>query len=202
MISRRRLALAAVALLALAGCARAKIGLPGPDDMSLGNPAAKVQFTEYASASCSHCAAFATTTFPAFKAKYVDTGRVHYTLKEFLTPPEQVSAAGFLVARCAGKDRYFTVLDQIFRAQGEMFDSGDFAGVLRRIAKANGLSDQQFDACIADKDALAALNKRVDAAANSDKIDSTPTFVINGRKIAEGEVTLPELDAAIAKAAK
>lgn len=202
MRTRRYLAIAALAALTLAGCARNKIGAPSPDDMSLGDPKAKVQLTEYASASCSHCAAFAVTTFPAFKAKYVDTGRVHYTLKEFLTPPEQVSAAGFLVARCAGKERYFTVLDQIFRAQGEMFDSGDFGGVLRRIARANGLSDQQFDACIADKAALDALNKRVSRAVDVDKIDATPTFVVNGRKVAEGEVSLAELDAAIAKASK
>lgn len=198
----RRLIAAAVALLALAGCARAKIGVPAPDDMSLGNPAAKVQVTEYASASCSHCAAFDMTVFPAFKAKYVDTGRVHYTLKEFLTPPEQLSAAGFLVARCAGRDRYFTVLDQVFRAQDAMFNSGDFVGGLRRIAKANGLSDAQFDACLADKAALDALNKRVSRSADVDKIDATPTFAVNGRKVAEGEVSLAELDAAVARASK
>jgi protein-disulfide isomerase len=202
MPSRRFLAVVAIAVMALAGCAKVKIGQPAPDDMSLGDPSAKVQLTEYASASCSHCAAFDMATFPAFKAKYVDTGRVHYTLKEFLTPPEQVSAAGFLTARCAGKDRYFTVLDQIFRAQGEMFASGDFGGVLRRIAKANGLSDQQFDACIADKAALGALNKRVGRSADVDKIDATPTFVVNGKKVAEGEVSLADLDAAIAKASK
>lgn len=201
MFTRRRLA-AAAALLALAGCSQAKIGTPAADDMSLGDPAAKVQVTEYASASCSHCAAFNITTFPPFKAKYVDTGRVHYTLKEFLTPPEQVSAAGFLLARCAGKDRYFAVLDQIFRAQDEMFNSGDFGGVLRRIGKANGLTDAQFDACLADKAALDALNKRVSRSADVDKIEATPTFAVNGRKVAEGEISLVELDAAIAKASK
>ena len=84
--------------------------------MSLGDPKAKVRVIEYASASCSHCARFNNEVFPAFKAKYIDTGRVHYTLKEFLTPPVEVAAAAFLLARCTGKDRYFSTLDAVYKS--------------------------------------------------------------------------------------
>ena len=72
---------------------------------------------EYASASCPHCARFDLEVFPTFKAKYVDTGKVSYTLKEFLTEPEVVAAGGFLLARCAGKGRYFPVLDAVFHSR-------------------------------------------------------------------------------------
>jgi protein-disulfide isomerase len=161
-----------------------------------------VQVTEYASASCSHCAKFNNTVFPAFKAKYVDSGKVHYTLKEFLTPPEEVAAAGFLVARCAGKDKYFTVLDAIYKNQAEMFQTGDFRGVLLRIAQSSGMTEDQFNKCVSDPDALKALNARVQKAINDDKITGTPTFFVNGKKVAEGEVTLAQLDAAIAAASK
>ncbi|MDB5447797.1 MAG: dsbA, partial [Phenylobacterium sp.] len=109
MFSRRILiAAAAAAALALAGCHKSGAAGSAQGDMSLGPPDAKVKVVEYASASCSHCARFNNEVFPAFKAKYVDTGKVNYTLREFLTPPEEVAAAGFLLARCAGKDKYFT----------------------------------------------------------------------------------------------
>ncbi|MEO8114637.1 MAG: thioredoxin domain-containing protein [Phenylobacterium sp.] len=185
----------------MAGCNKAAGGAQ-EGDMSLGSAAAKVQVVEYASASCSHCAKFNNETFPAFKAKYIDTGKVHYTLREFLTPPENVSAAGFLLARCAGKDKYFPVLDSIYKNQTEMFQTGDFRGVLLRIAQSVGMTEPQFTACIGDEKALKALNARVEHAVRDEKITGTPTFVINGKKIAEGEVTMAQLDAAVAEAAK
>ena len=203
MLNRRLLiAAAAVAGLSLAGCNRGGASGPGEGDMSLGPADAKVKVVEYASASCSHCATFNNQVFPAFKAKYVDTGKVHYTLKEFLTPPEEVAAAAFLVARCAGKDKYFTVLDAIFHSQPEMFQTGDFRGVLLRIAQSSGMTEDQFNKCVSDPEALKALNARVQKAATEDKVTGTPTFFVNGKKIAEGEVSMAQLDAAIAEAAK
>ncbi|MDB5447789.1 MAG: dsbA [Phenylobacterium sp.] len=202
MFSRRILIAAAAAALALAGCHKGGAAGSAQGDLSLGPPDAKVKVVEYASASCSHCARFNNEVFPAFKAKYVDTGKVNYTLREFLTPPEEVAAAGFLLARCAGKDKYFTVLDAIYKNQNEMFQTGDFRGVLLRIAQSAGMTEAQFNKCVSDPEALKALNARVQHAINVDKISATPTFFVNGKKIGEGEMTLPQLDAAIAAAAK
>jgi protein-disulfide isomerase len=204
MFSRRFLVVAAaIAGLALASCSKGAGGAgASSEDMSLGNPNAKVQVLEYASASCAHCARFNNDVFPAFKAKYIDTGKVHYTLKEFLTPPNEVAAAGFLLARCAGKDKYFTVLDSIYKNQNEMFQTGDFRGVLLRIAQSTGMTEPQFNKCITDDAALKALDARVEKHVREDKIDSTPTFVINGKKAKAGEMTMPDLEAAIAEAAK
>ena len=78
------------------------------DDMVMGNPKAKITVVEYASASCSHCAAFAIDVFPAFKAKYIDTGQVKYVFREVLTEPVQRAAAGFILARCTGKQNSIT----------------------------------------------------------------------------------------------
>jgi len=203
MLSRRFLVAAvAMAALSLAGCNKGGKGGAAEGDISLGNANAKVQVVEYASASCSHCARFNNTVFPAFKAKYIDTGKVHYTLREFLTPPEEVAAAGFLVARCAGKDKYFTVLDAIFKNQEEMFQTGDFRGVLLRIAQSAGMTEDQFNKCVSDPEALKALNARVQRAINTEKISGTPTFVVNGKQVATGEVTLAQLEAAVAAASK
>ena len=199
--NRRLLVVAALGALALAGCSKGA-GTVDTADMTLGDPNAKVKMVEYASLTCSHCGTFINDVFPAFKAKYIDTGKVHYTFKEFLTPPNEVAAAGFLTARCAGKDKYFNVTDAIFHAQQEMFTTGDMRGVLLRIAQSAGLTEEQFNACITDEAALKALNERVEKAIKVDKINATPTFVINGKKVKEGEVSLAELDAAVAEASK
>ena len=201
LINRRVLVLAAALSLGLAGCDKltGNKAAATADDMSMGDAGAKVTVIEYASASCPHCARFNDDVFPAFKAKYIDTGKVHYIFREFLTPPEDMAAAGFLTARCAGRDKYFSVLDAIFHGQQAMFESGDIHGGLLRIAQSAGMSEAQFNTCIEDEKAITALGDRVERYAKADGINSTPTFVINGKKM-EGEQSMATLDAAIAAA--
>ena len=195
------LALIAVAgVLLLSACSRGSA--TSVDDMTMGDPKAPVKMVEYASASCTHCATFSNTVLPAFKAKYIDTGKVHYTLKEFLTPPNELAAAGFLTARCAGKDKYVSVLDAIFRSQQEIFQTGDMRGVLLRVAQSAGLTESQFNTCITDETALKALNARVERAIKQDKITGTPAFFINGKSVGEGEISLAALEKAVAEASK
>ena len=199
----RSLLIAVASVLALAACNKSSssVGAASSEDMALGDPNAKVLVAEYASASCPHCADFNNETFHAFKTKYVDTGKVHYVFHEFLTPPVQFAAAGFLTARCAGKDKYFDVLDAIYHQQTDIYKSGDLRGGLLKIAESTGMNEKQFTDCISDEKALNALNARVDKAAKNDGIEATPTFVVNGTKI-EGEQTLAKLDDAIAAAEK
>ena len=195
------LALIAVAgVLLLSACSRGSA--TSVDDMTMGDPKAPVKMVEYASASCSHCATFNNTVLPAFKAKYIDTGKVHYTLKEFLTPPNELAAAGFLTARCAGKDKYFSVLDAIFSSQQEILQTGDMRGILLRVAQSAGLTESQFNACITDETALKALNARVERAIKQDKITGTPAFFINGKSVGDGEISLAALEKAVAEASK
>ncbi len=196
----RRLIIALGMSLALAACAKGGGTAVTSEDMTLGNPDAPVTVIEYASASCPHCARWNEEVYPAFKAKYIDTGRIHYVFREFLTPPIEVASAGFLMARCAGKDKYFSVLDAIFRAQRTMYQTGDYRGELLRIAKSSGLSEDEFNACIRDEDALKALNARVEKAVKEANISGTPTFIVNGKTVASGEMTLEQMDAAIAEA--
>jgi protein-disulfide isomerase len=196
--------LAAFALPAAAATAPAKppVAQVNGDGMSLGSPKAKVQVDEYASLSCVHCAHFNNTVFPAFKAKYVDTGKVRYTLHEILTDPTQLAAAGFMLARCSGPANYFTVIDGVFQKHDEMFAGGDIRAILLGVAKTAGLNETQFDACLNDKAGLTALNARVEREAKAGDVEGTPTFLINGKKAASGVMTLADLDKAIAEAGK
>jgi protein-disulfide isomerase len=169
------------------------------DDLTLGDPKAKVTVIEYASASCPHCARFNNEVFPAFKAKYVDTGKVYYVFRSYLTQPIEVAGAGALLARCAAKDQAFAVIDTFFKGQQHMYDTGDLRSALLAAGAAGGLSPAQVDACLADEAAVKALNARVQHYLDRDKINETPTFVIGDQRLA-GEQTLAELDDAIAKA--
>ena len=195
---RRRL-LQATAALALATAMPAMAAAPTPtaDDMSLGNSKARVMVIEYGSASCPHCAPFNNEVFPAFKTQFIDTGRVRYIFREYLTPPIEFAAASFLLARCAGKDKYFSVIGSaVFRAQDDIYKTGDAGGALIKIAKDAGLSEAQANACLDDKAALDALNARVQTYETRDKIEGTPTFFVNGQRL-DGGQTLTALAAAV-----
>jgi protein-disulfide isomerase len=167
--------------------------------MSLGAANAPVTVIEYASVACAHCAAFNDDVFPTFKAKYIDPGEVRYIVREALTGDTGLAAAGFLTARCAGKDHYFQVLDEIYRAQARIYASGAPEGVLLKIAKDAGVSEPRFEACIGSPTGLSALKARWSHAMNDEGILQTPTFVING-KVHSGEMSLAEISAAVDKA--
>ena len=194
----RRSALA-IALLMLGGAP--VLAKPLPGDMTLGSAKAPIEVVEYASLSCPHCAHFNAEVFPGFKAKYVDTGKVRFVMREFLTAPANVAAAGWLMARCAGPKRYFAVVDGVFRSQAE-WGEGDVRGSLLKVAKANGLTEPQFEACLKDPAGLKSLQDRVRRAVDVEKVDSTPTIEINGQRMEGVPQSLAELDEAIAAAAK
>ena len=191
--------------LGLAACKPAGGGGAGgamPDDMSLGNPAAKVTVTEFASLGCPICAKWNNDNFQAFKTKYIDSGKVHYVLKEFSTGDAPVAAAGFLLARCAGKDKYFQVVDAVFRQEADLLETdrnADKRDRLVKVAQSAGIPETQFDTCTSDDAALKAFNDRVEAAAKQYNIDSTPTFIINGKSLT-GYQDMPAMDKAIADA--
>ncbi len=199
-MSRAIAAFAAAALSAFALSASAApaptVNAALPSDMTLGDHKAKVTVIEYASVVCSHCAAFNAEVFPAFKAKYIDTGKVRYVLREFPTQPVELAAAGFLVARCSPSDKYFAVIDSLFRGQEKLFQSRDAKAYLMDAGKVGGLTDAQVEACLQDKARLDAFNARVETAMETAKIQATPTFIIGDKRL-EGGQSLAQLDAVL-----
>ncbi|MBV9996021.1 MAG: DsbA family protein [Caulobacteraceae bacterium] len=199
----RALAVLAIAISLMAGLCGCKTQAVSSDDMSLGNPNAKVTVIEYASLGCPHCAHWNNEVFPAFKAKYIDTGKVRYVLREFLTGDPGIASAGFLLARCAGKDKYFQVVDAVFHEEADLLESQDNGAKrdrLVRIAESAGLTEPQFQACITDDKALTALNDRSERYGKQNNISGTPTFVINGKVYSESPLSIQDLDKAIAEA--
>ena len=191
-------ALSAVALALAIGGARAAPA-PASPNMALGNPRARVTVIEFASVGCSHCAVWAREVFPAFKAKYIATGKVRFEFHEMLTGEPTLAAAGFLTARCVDPKRYFQVIDAVFARQDDIVKERGL-GILTGIAKDAGLSQDRFTACLKDEAALNALDDRTQRDAQAHGVTGTPTFFIGGRKL-EGEQSLGQLEAAIAAAA-
>lgn len=194
---------AAGAAVAAAPAAAVAAVKAAPGDMNLGRATAPVHVVEYLSLTCPHCAHFHETVYPAFKAKYIDTGRVYFTVRELLTAPANVAAAGFLMARCNGGSRYFQVVDQVFKSQSRWQPGAPIKPIFLEIARANGLTEAQFEACLADEKMSSELEARLEYATGTDKVSATPTFFVNGVQMPNQEVpTLADLDAAIAKALK
>ncbi|CAN5199721.1 DsbA family protein [soil metagenome] len=201
-IMSRRAAItgAALATMALAACGGDK-AKTAEGDMGMGAPdGAKVTVVEYASVTCSHCAAWQVETYPAFKAKYIDTNKIRYVFREFPTAPVPVAVAGFLMARCAGPDKYFDVIHEIMASQNEIFGGTPPRTVLLRIGQAAGLTEAQFTSCIQDADALKAMDARIKSGVDAG-ISGTPTFLVNGEKVVDNSLSglSEKIDAALAK---
>ncbi|XUM19675.1 DsbA family protein [Bradyrhizobium oligotrophicum S58] len=160
-------------------------------DMALGPADAAVTITEYASMTCPHCAAFNATVFPKLKAEYIDTGKIRYIFREF--PLDIKAAAGSMLTRCIANgdaQKYFAVTDMLFRSQNDWVVKNT-TETLTRIGKQAGLSQQQVEACLKDQALLDKIAADQKYASDILKVDSTPTFFINGEKI-KGEASIEE----------
>ncbi|HEV7635312.1 MAG TPA: DsbA family protein [Bradyrhizobium sp.] len=162
-------------------------------DMAIGPANATVTITEYASMTCPHCAAFNKDVFPKIKSEYVDTGKVRYVFREF--PLDIKAAAGSMLARCIAKDdsgKYFAVIDMLFKQQNDWVLKNT-TETLTRIGKQAGLSQQGVEGCLKDQALLDKIAADQKYASEVLKVDSTPTFFINGDKI-KGEASFEEFD--------
>jgi protein-disulfide isomerase len=206
-MTRTRLFVAAAAIAALASGAVAATPAPkaapkpaaGPaiTDYTVGDPHAKVTVIEYGSVSCPHCAHFAADVYPAFKTKWVDTGKVRYVFRE--TPIHgDIDVAAFLVAHCTGPN-YWAAIDALFKGQTELFKTQDVKAWLINTGAKFGMDETKVKACVENAAEGQALAAHMQAENAQYKINQTPTLVVNGVKM-KGDPTLANLDAAIAAA--
>lgn len=172
----------------------AKLVEPGvlPEKM-LGKADAPVTIVEYASMTCPHCATFHATTLPEIKTKYIDTGKARLIMREFPFDPR--AEAGFMLARCS-EDKYFAMVDVLFKQQSNWARAEDAQAALLQISKLAGFSQESFTACLTNQKLLEDIRAVRTRGADEFKVDSTPTFFINGDKYA-GALSVGELSAII-----
>lgn len=149
-------------------------------EMVLGDENAPVEVIEYASFTCPHCRRFHEVVFPQLKANYIDTGQVRFVHREVYFDRPGLWAA--MVARCAGPERYFGVVDLIYANQAEWTQGapGQVAENLRRIGRTAGMGNEQLDACLTDANMAQAMVDTYDAHTEVHNISGTPSFVIDG----------------------
>jgi protein-disulfide isomerase len=172
--------------------------VPGPlPEMVLGSETAPNVIVEYASMTCPHCAQFQTQVFPEVKTKYIDAGKVRYIFREF--PLDGLALAASMLARCSG-DKYFPMIDALFQTQATWAVPGpEGKEKLFQVARQAGISREDFDKCLADKD---LFNKIVLVRTRGNEefqVDSTPSFFVNGKRL-RGEHNIEDFDVALGEA--
>ncbi|HMF66923.1 MAG TPA: DsbA family protein [Phyllobacterium sp.] len=173
----------------------AKLLAPGTlKDIVMGKADAPVTIVEYASMTCPHCAHFATTTLPTIKEKYIDTGKAKLILREFPFDPR--AAAAFMLARCAPEERYYPLVEVLFKQQEQWAGAANAEEPLLQISKLAGFTQESFKACLTNQKLLDDVNAVRERGANEFGVNATPTFFINGTRYS-GALSVDEMSAII-----
>jgi protein-disulfide isomerase len=187
----------AIAQSEIAAAVTKPVSLP---DIAIGSPKAPVTITEYASMSCPHCAAFGENVFPMLRTRYIDTGKVRFVFREF--PLDITAAAASMLARCIGKDdpeKYLAVVETLFKQLDRLIVQTK--DTLKFVGKLNGMSEQEIETCEKDQALLDKLAADRRFAFDTLKVNSTPTFFVNGQRY-NGAMSFEELEAIISRQLK
>lgn len=179
----------AIAQSAIAAAVAKPVSLP---DIVIGSPKAPITITEYASMSCSHCAAFGENVFPMLRSKYIDTGKVRFVFREF--PLDIKAATASMLARCIGKgnsEKSLGAIETLFKLQERLV--AQTKETLLFVGKLNGMSEQEVEACASDQAQLDKLSADQQYAVRELKVVSTPTFFLNGVKV-QGSMPFEDLE--------
>jgi protein-disulfide isomerase len=170
----------------------------------MGNPNAPIKLIEFASLTCSHCAEFAAAGFPPLRDKYVASGRVSLEMRNFVRDPIDITAA--MLTRCGAPESYFPLSEQVFANQPAIFAKAQAAGPKLEAAGAlpenqrfvalarelglveffasRGISADQSAACLAKGETATALAQGASEQGKAFDVTGTPTFLVNGAKVA------------------
>ncbi|HEV2956133.1 MAG TPA: DsbA family protein [Xanthobacteraceae bacterium] len=177
-------------LPAFAEAANEELMMPGPlGEESLGDANAPVTLIEYAAVTCPHCADFYIHQYPEIKAKYIDTGKVRFIFREFSLNP--LDTAGFMLARCAGDENYFPIVNTLFETQRDWVMAHPMEPLLK-IVKQAGFTKESFDACLANQKVKTGVEWVRERGAEKFGVSGTPTFFINGKRFT-GNPTAAEI---------
>lgn len=154
------------------------IDLVLPKGRAMGDENAPITIYEYSSLGCSHCASFHLSILPKIKEQYIDKGLVKLVFVDF--PIDQKSMKATMVALCADDDKYFAMLEVLFRKQREWWLAINTEKKLKQYASLGGLTAEKIDVCLKNSDiAQEVLNNRQQAIKDL-QVQGTPAFVIDG----------------------
>jgi len=147
----------------------------------LGKADAPITILAFESLTCPHCAAFHRETLGQIKKNYIETGKAKLIFIDFPLDPR--ATVGSMLARCTGNDRFFGMIDLLYKQQAKWAGARDFIAVMKQMATLGGLNDDEYAACMKNEDLYNGIQGAKAQAQKEYDIHSTPTFVINGRKV-------------------
>ncbi|UWR44932.1 DsbA family protein [Phaeobacter inhibens] len=153
-------------------------------EMVQGAEDAPVTLIEYASYTCPHCANFHQGTYKQLKQDYIDTGKVKFIYREVYFDRYGLWAS--MIARCGGPEKFFGISDLIYKGQSDWARAGgatEIVDALRKIGRLAGLEEEQLEACLQDGTKAQTLVSWYQENATEHGIESTPSFILNGKKI-------------------
>ena len=178
-----RLGLAGMLLpLVAAGPALADAREVGADERVLGVAEAPVTIIEYASMTCPHCADFHQTTYPEVKANWIESGRARFVYRHF--PLDGLALRAAALAECLEGDSFFGFIDLLFATQQNWARASDPITALQNLAKQAGMNQATSRACLEDDETITRILVQRKEASEAFEITSTPSFVVNGKKLA------------------
>ncbi len=161
------------------------------ENKTLGKTDAPIKMIEFASLTCGHCAKFHNEVMPSIKKKYIDTGKIFFTYKDF--PLDKFALKASIISRCSGNEKFFSFLDVFYKKQSSWTRTQDPFKSLIKIAKVGGIKDEDIKVCVSNKSIEDGLLKdRLDSSKKFD-ITATPTIYLNGEKY-NGDLTLEALE--------
>ena len=150
------------------------------EELTLGDPNAPITIIEYASMTCSHCAEFHNKTYPDLKKNHIDTGEVKFIFREF--PLDKLAMATSMLARCVDNEISMAFIEILFKNR-DRWISENALNELKNFSKQAGLDSNEFDACLNNQQLLDDLIAGKEKAIEDYKINSTPSFIINGEVV-------------------
>ena len=152
------------------------------DDVVIGNREALVTIVEYFSPTCTHCNVFHQEVFPELKAKYIDTGKIAYVMREFVGNKQDLDAS--ILARCSvDNEGYLKLMEVILSTQEEWAFNKNYRQKLVYIGAQGGITEEQYKKCLAGDSWTEVFIKNAKLAANIPNFIGTPSFFINGELI-------------------
>ena len=146
-------------------------------DRSIGKDDAPVTMIEYASLTCPHCAHFSNDLLPKLKPLLIDTGKVRLIYRDY--PLDTFAMKAALMARCADPDKYFDLIEVIFKNQERWVKNADPVKGLIQLGALAGMNEDYVKACMANEELQSGILAKVQDAQKNYKLDSTPTFIFN-----------------------
>lgn len=173
--------LAAAPVLLTAPAALAESDALYDDDRILGSLDAPVTIIEYSSLTCPHCASFHSNTLPDVKKEWIDEGKARLVYRHF--PLDGLALRAAVVTSCMRDEAHFSFLDALFRSQNNWARSQDPLAALSQMARLAGMDQATFDACVGDEAKMDDILMRAREGAQTYDVQSTPTFIVNGKKV-------------------